>query len=447
MVPSGVAIDQTLIVIGRDAVIEGTVHGDVIVVGGDLYMHPGGQIDGRAIAIGGGVYQSMLATISGGAFTFRDFTYDVAQTSGGVSLTYRSLAAERAPPIELEGLFGVHVPTYDRTNGVSIGIGPVIRVPQSDIHIAPSLTYRSQLGVLDPSLAASASVAGGIVARASLGRGTFTNDRWIAGDLINSAEYLFVGDDARNYFRGTRAEATIERAWKSPTITITPYAGGRWESDRSVRPDSFATGGPWTLLGRHDPDDVLRPNPSIDAGDIGSAIAGAELRWTDAGVVANARIDEEVGRFSAAVPDDFSNSTFAQTTFDGTIRFPTFGTQSVRIEGHGVYSSSGSTPRQRWAYVGGVGTIPTLELLSRGGDELIYIDGRYIVPLAAVKLPFGASPVIMLREVLAGAAVGRSPSLDQATGVRVALSVLFAEVLVDPAARRAHFDYGISMKR
>ena len=54
-------LPNTVISLGRTVVVEGTVHGDVIVVDADLYMHPGGTIDGRAIAIGGGVYESMLA--------------------------------------------------------------------------------------------------------------------------------------------------------------------------------------------------------------------------------------------------------------------------------------------------------------------------------------------------------------------------------------------------
>ena len=85
------AFPQTLIVLGRTVVVEGTVHGDLIVVGGDLYMHPGGQIDGVAVAIGGGVYESMLAHVTGGVRAFRDFTYDIAPVGTGYSLAYRSL--------------------------------------------------------------------------------------------------------------------------------------------------------------------------------------------------------------------------------------------------------------------------------------------------------------------------------------------------------------------
>src|SRR5205823_838930 len=45
LVRRGSVSAQTLIVLGRNVVVEGTVHGDLIVVDGDLYMHPGGQID------------------------------------------------------------------------------------------------------------------------------------------------------------------------------------------------------------------------------------------------------------------------------------------------------------------------------------------------------------------------------------------------------------------
>ena len=73
-VVSRAAESQSLIVLSRDVVVEGRVRGDLVVVGGDLYMHPGGSITGAATVIGGGIYESTLATISGPARAFRDFT-------------------------------------------------------------------------------------------------------------------------------------------------------------------------------------------------------------------------------------------------------------------------------------------------------------------------------------------------------------------------------------
>src|SRR5262252_808176 len=81
---------ETVIVLGRDAAVDGTVHGDVIVVGGNLHLHPGSVVTGRAVAFGGGVYESALSTV-GSTMAFRDFTYDIDPLpSGGFALRYRS---------------------------------------------------------------------------------------------------------------------------------------------------------------------------------------------------------------------------------------------------------------------------------------------------------------------------------------------------------------------
>jgi hypothetical protein len=440
------AYSSTVIVLGTDAVAEGTVHGDLIVVGGDLYMHPGATIDGRAVAIGGGVYESTLAH-TGAVASYRDFTYDISPIAGGYALSYRAFDTPPAKPIfSLGGIGGLSVPGYDRSNGLSLPLGVSINVPYTGVEIAPSLAYRSQLGRLDPMLAVSDQLDRRTMLLVEAGRETATNDAWIRSNLINSAEYLLVGDDTRNYYRASVARAVLSRTWEWEGSSLEPYAGARAEHAESVRPGINSMGGPWALSGRHDGDDVLRPNPPVDPGTTSSLIAGAKWRWTNGDVRARAAVDEEVGHFSSKAGFARSASTFAQTTVDGTVGFSTFGSQSLRFTGHGVFTG-GNDPRQRWAYVGGPGSIPTIDLLAQGGDQLVYLDAGYAIPIEQVALPMVGSPVVTLREVLGGATVNRFPTLSQATGVRVSVSAVYAEFLIDPVHHHHYTGIGLALDR
>src|SRR5438093_1508567 len=91
--------------------------------------------------------------------------------------------------------------------------------------IEPRLTYRSQLGAVDPSLTASDQLNSRTAIRASVGRATFSNDSWIWPDVLNSLGTLLVGHDTRNHFRATRAEAAVSRQWESAISTLAPYVG------------------------------------------------------------------------------------------------------------------------------------------------------------------------------------------------------------------------------
>jgi hypothetical protein len=275
------------------------------------------------------------------------------------------------------------------------------------------------------------------------------------------------GDDNRNYYRADRVDASLSRAWKWSNSMLTPYLGARWERGESVRPDSFATGGPWSFKGEHDRQDMLRANPPIDSGTIASGVIGARIEQDANGIKGRAALEIEVGGFSPKFSSaDGGSRSFAQATLDGRIEFSTFGTQSLQLDGHAVVTAAGdlahervstpvgvviitttNTPRQRWAYVGGLGSIPTINMLSRGGDELVYLDGRYNIPIDRVQLPLVGPPVVTLREVLGGADIQRWPSLAQATGVRVSVSAVYAEFLFDPARRHGFFGVGLSLAR
>ncbi|MGH7616797.1 MAG: hypothetical protein ACREPM_06180, partial [Gemmatimonadaceae bacterium] len=358
-------------------------------------------------------------------------------------LRYVSLFDRPDAAVTLPGLFGVRIPGYDRTDGLSLPFAPLVAVPGTTVQLEPRVTYRSQLGKVYPSLALAASLNSRTTLDAVVERVTPTNEAWIWSSLLNSAAALVSGDDNRNYFRATRADVSLARAWNWTGSSLVPYIGARWERAQSARPDSFATGGPWSFEGRRDREDMLRPNPPIDSGTIVSGLVGATLKQDMDGIKARARVDVEAGRLS---PRFGESRSFVQTTFDGAITFATFGSQSLALEGHAVGSSS-NTPRQRWAYVGGLGSIPTINMLSRGGDELVYLDGRYNIPIDRFKLPLVGPPVVVLRDVLAGADVARWPSLAQAIGVRVAISAVYAEYLIDPARRHSFVGVGLSFAR
>jgi hypothetical protein len=419
-------VGRTLIVLGRHATVAGTVNGDVLVVAGDLVLHPGARIDGRAVAIGGGVYNSTLAVVSGGRTAFRDETFDITPVDGGYALDYRALVARTDRRFSLPFLFGLRFPTYDRVNGVTLPYGPLVSLDTGDIEIEPTVTYRTHLGNIDPGLRVSAQRGRRNRFDSFAGRGTFSNERWIHGDLINSLNALFIGQDTRNYYRADRVAATGHRLFESMNGQLEPYIGGRWERSWSTGSPTVPASIPWSLFGRRDTTKMSRPNPPVTGGRITSLLAGARADWQLAGVAANATLDVEGGASPGA-------RRFVQGTLEGRVRFPTFGTQTFQVETHLVLTAGDETPTQRYAYLGGSGTISTLELLEQGGDQLLFVDSRYNIPLARPRLPLLGGPVITLRHVLGSAGVGSLPDLEQNIALRLTFAFIRVEVVVDPA--------------
>jgi hypothetical protein len=111
-----------------------------------------------------------------------------------------------------------------------------------------------------------------------------------------------------------------------------------------------------------------------------------------------------------------------------------------------VVATGDSVPAQRYAYLGGSGTLPTLPLLVMGGDRLLFVESRYAVPVEALRLPLVGPPTIMLRHMLGAAGVGRLPALEQNVGLRLALSFLKADFTLDPASGDTDLSLGLSVR-
>ncbi len=394
--PRDSTVSSSLIVLGRPVTVASHVQGDVIVVGADLYLHPGVDISGRAVAVGGSVVRTTLGHVGGEVRSFRYETYDVANDAGRYALSYRSLeSSPQVPLVDAAGLQGVLPPAYDRVDGLSLPVGLVIAPADGFVEIQPTVTYRSRLGVLDPAVEISLGQSSALHVEARAGLTTRTNDGWNRSDLVNSALSFLRGLDSRNYFRASGGEGRVFYRTEAQGRTFEPFVGGRYEH---VRPIS-AEGTVFSVLGRHSVERMLIPS-----------------------------------------------SDETQATVDLHVAFPTFGQQHLYLHGHGVASTRDSLPMARYAYLGGSGTLPVVELLELGGSQLVFLETRYVIPLSGVMLPVVGSPVLTLLHLIGSAGVRSLPSLEQEIGLGVGLRALRFDFVTDAGRQRgSKIGLGISL--
>jgi hypothetical protein len=428
----------SLLVLGRPTYLASRVQGDVVVVGADLFLRPGSDVSGRAISIGGTVSRTFLGRVGGSVESYRDDSYQISPSGSGYRLDYRGREPDPPPIFRLAGVQGLLMPSYDRVDGVSLPVGALITLGKRNVELQPMATYRSRLGVVDPGVVLRVQPGRVLRLEAEGGRSTRTNDDWIYGNLINSAASIAFGTDARNYFRADGGTARLIGRVESQTLELEPFVGGRYEKVRPIT----AIGNVWSFSGRKSIEHMARPNPLVERGTIGSALAGARVVYR-AGTV-KATFDAE-GEKSTQTPA--GTSSFFQLTLDGSIDFPTFAGQRLRVLAHGVTTSGDSVPRSRYAYLGRAATLPLMELLEQGGDRLLFVDSRYQIPILAIVLPKVGSPTIFLRHLMGAAGVRSLPKLEQELGAGLGLSILRADYTVDAAGKRdAKFSFGFSLE-
>jgi hypothetical protein len=435
VLPRDSVVTTNLLVLGQPTYVSSRVQGDVVVIGGDLFLRTGSQISGRAIAIGGAVYRTMLGTVGGGVESYRDDHYAIDARANRYELSYEGRRGDRPPLLQLAGVSGLLLPTYDRVDGLSLPVGVLLTLGDRAVEIQPRATYRSRLGVVDPGVNVSIAPERPLRVEIDAGRSTRTNDGWSYSDLINSATTLAFGNDSRNYFRADGGTARAIGHVEGTGIVFEPFVGGRYEKVSPIT----SIGNVFSLSGRKSIEHMARPNPLVESGEIGSGLLGAMFEYK-LGTV-RAKLSAE-GEHGFRTPD--GASSFTQVTLNGTIEFPTFGSQRLRVEAHGVATAADSTPRARYAYLGRGGTLPLLEQLEQGGDQLLFVESRYQIPVAAIVLPKVGPPTVHLRHLMGAAGVGSLPKLEQEIGVGVGISMIRVEGIFDVAGKR-DARYGVSV--
>jgi hypothetical protein len=435
--------DRTVVVVNGDAQVPARVRGDVVVLNGGLFLQPGAEIDGDAVAYSQDVYNSMLAIVRGERVGYPDVGWRLERTAQGTALDYVALDTWEPPFIELTGIYGFDPRIgYDRSNGVSVRWGPLVNLAKGRIEVEPAAVYRSDLGAVDPWVDVAARLGRRTRAELHGGRGTFTNERWIRGDLGNSFATLFAGSDVRNYRRAWSAEGRVARVWEGATGHAEPWLGALYEDAWSTGPEIDPEHVVWSLLNRRDDEEGMeRPNPPVRKGSIASALVGAETEWQQQQMTftLGGRVEVPV----AAPGDD----RWVQATIDGRVSFPVIRTHLLVLETHAVVTVGDSAPPQRYTYMGGSGTLPTMDLLVMGGDQAFFADARYVIPIERVSIPYLGMPNVALRYAVGSAGVDRLPDFVQNVGVRLGLGFLKVEYMYDPKRKEGDLGAGVSFGR
>jgi hypothetical protein len=422
---AGAAIPGDLVIVGATVRLSGRVDGSVAVLGGELFVRPGAVITGPIAVASGAVYPSRLATTGPVLEVAPRRSVSITREGDGYDLSLTGPPPPRR--IRPTGAFGVAIPRYDRVSGLTLAWGTrvVLGGSPEGAFARGSISYATERGDFGGSAGIELPVGGAAWLVAEVSRGADTNDGWIRGDVANSAAALAVGSDARDYHESDIAALTLVRRQPQPLVQGESFLAPRLVL-RVSRDRSLEAGDPWKLTG-----DDWRANPGISDGTLASVAAGAAYAWR--GRTATFDGDAVV----EWAPPSIGDYEFAQVVADGRWGMLALWTHRIDLRARVMMPlGSAVAPLQRWSFVGGPGTLATLDYGTRRGDHLVFLRSDYSIPLPRVRLPLVGEPILRASHAVGSAWVtgGGSPRWDQNLGGGVVLSLVDAMIWVDPAA-------------
>lgn len=432
-VEAGDTLQGGVLVLDATLVLEGTVTGDLVLVDAGAFVRPGAVILGDLVNMGGGLYRSELSRVGGVIIDVPTASYRVVREPG----RFLIYASDSPSALSLDGVMGLHVPAYDRVNGITAIWGARYRLPPLG-DVMPSV--HGQVGWMtergEPTYAASFELRRfGTALTGGYEDAWTTNEDWIRDDLQNSLNYLWNGNDVRDYHHARRTWLGLSREYGDTEKTLHVVAGVRGQIEDA---SSLEGGAPWQLWG-----DTARSNPAIDPGRITSAIASMEVEWRGRETYFQGGVEYEAAR--DWLDGEF---TFDRISVRGDWAMHAFADHTLEIELFAQQPVGETMPRQRWSFVGGTGTLQTLEVARFYGDRVVFVESRYIIPLPdRLALPLLGAPELRLLHAAGMAWVGDAAdrNLEQEMGIRLQFFGLYFRYMVAPAEPPTHsLDIGLS---
>jgi hypothetical protein len=370
-------IKADVVLKGGDLKVYGTVDGDVLVVGGTLYVKAGGRITGNARAINGDIIKDDDGWIGGYIDKRNTSTAGYRPDRGRFTRFGHRLDAEWVDELTNIDNF---IYRFNRVEGHFFGLGSEKKYYWDGSRRytaygsvgwgAKSHRWRYNLGLVRQFALPNNNPSGGeILEVGAEGHSlTDTKDDWIIGMNENTAAALLLHEDYRDYFG--RDGFGVHVGY----YTQQDYVVGQFQVEYLLdQYRSLDNRTEWSIFGGRK---VFRPNPAIDEGRMHSIVVSPGFS-----TITETRHGQEGWSL-------FGTAEFARQSFGGDFDFTQlmadlrryqplsrYDNLNVRVR---VGTSTGRLPLQKVFEFGGLGTLDARPYKSDAGNRMILMNAEYI---------------------------------------------------------------------
>jgi hypothetical protein len=374
VIQKGDTVNTNVVVKGGDLTVYGHINGDILVVGGDLYLRDGSYVGGNIKVINGEVNRDDDAVVVGyidksssrKEKAYREDDKNFRRSSTRLNANWAS---------ETTNLDNF-IFRYNRVEGLFLGAGSEKKYywdSQRSYSLYGSAGYgfkshswRGNLGLsrqfsIDDGQLFEVEVEGH--------RLTDTKDEWLIGVQENTAAAILIHEDYRDYFRRDGFGVNIGYAVQQDYLTAQVKTGYLIDDYRSMENQTE-----WSLFGGNK---RFRPNPMIDDGSMRSILTSAGVS-----TVTTTMYGPE-GWSALATVEVADKNLGGSFTFNRYIldirRYQPLGPYdnlNVRVR---VGTSDGALPLQKIFEIGGLGTVQGYPFKGEMGNRMLLMNAELIV--------------------------------------------------------------------
>ncbi|MBI3585851.1 MAG: BamA/TamA family outer membrane protein [Ignavibacteriales bacterium] len=367
-------IHANVVVKAGDLTLHGYVDGDVLVVGGNLYVKAGAVIAGNAKVINGEVIKEDGGTIVG--------YVDKASSS---SASYResekkfTRSSTRLRPnwwLSDETNLDNFIFRYNRVEGIFLGLGSEKRYywdGRKDYSLYGSIGWGFKSHLWRGNLGLSRQFAfndGQILEFGVEGHSlTDTKDQWVIGLTENTLSSFLIHEDYRDYF--TREGVGFNVAYSVQQDYFTSQLKVEYLMDKYSSLENHAE---WSIFGG---DKVFRLNPAIEDGKMRSI-------FTSVGVSTVTKTIRGPEGWNV-----YATAEFADKSFGSDFGFNQYVADVRRFQPLGRYdnlnvrfrvgTADGRLPVQKMFEIGGLGSLPGFPFKYEAGNRTMLLNAEYII--------------------------------------------------------------------